>query len=69
MRSTICSEMQLEYYLTNKSINFVTISDKNSNIWSETSKFLCSINAKRFTDLSSSFASDFVLPTNIKDVC
>ena len=52
----------------NKSLSFVTIHDKNNNIWLETSKFLCSINARKFTDLSSSFASDFILPTNIKDV-
>jgi hypothetical protein len=68
MRKTICSDTELEYFLTNKSSSFVTIHDKNKNIWLETSKFLCSINTRKFTDLSTSFASDFVLPTNIKDV-
>ena len=46
MRKTICSDKELEYFLTNKSLSFVTIHDKNNNIWLETSKFLCSINAE-----------------------
>ena len=72
MRSTICSASELEYYLTNKSSTFVKIENENNlkkDMWNETSKFLCSINAKRFTDLSTSFANDFKLPSNIKDVC
>ena len=72
MRSTVCSETELDYYLTNKSLKYVQINDegnKNNNLWPETSKFLCTLNAKRFTDLTSSFANDFILPNNVKEVC
>lgn len=68
MRQIVCNESNLSSFVSKELSKYVQIKSGSSNLWSDTSAFLCNLSPRRLTDLSNSFANDFALPKNIREV-
>lgn len=69
MRRTICSAGELEDLIKNKISQFIYVDDRDKqDFWAQTSKFVCGLSTNSFINLSNTFANEFELPENIRNI-